>query len=90
MYMLQRWPLINSSRFYVLMLSLPEHQRRNGSYQMDLVRRLAPTLALFPSNPPASELVGRIPALLDMFSRPGQIARSVRLRIAHGSARFRR
>lgn len=90
MYLLQRWPLINSGRLYSLMLSLPEPLRRSGSHQMDLVARLSPGLASFPTNPPATALVGRIPALLDKLTHPGQIARRAKLRVAHAAARFRR
>lgn len=89
MYTLERWPLINSGRFYAHLLSLPEATRKSGSHQMELVRSLTPTLASIPANPPASQVVGHLRATLDTLGRPSQLVRRARLRLGHAWVRLR-
>ena len=49
---LQRFPILNSSHNYAVLLSVPGPQRLNSLLQAELIRRVMPQLCDYPFNPP--------------------------------------
>lgn len=48
---LERFPILNASRTYALLLGLEEEQRLGSLVQMDLIEQIAPDLLKYPFNP---------------------------------------
>ncbi len=81
---IQRIPIINAARTYALMLSIPENRRLNAKYQLDLISRAAPQLAIYPCNP-NNKYFGTLRSILikssyDPMYVPQIIARKLRSR----------